>query len=81
MLAPTPLGQQVASALKAGTLPTARVAVLDGSALSVAPERMHDGTTVHSFLGHLAWRLGGAAMHADIRSKDEALLGTSTHRR
>ena len=77
-VAPTPLGQQVASALKARTLPTARVAVLDGSALSVAPERMHDGTIVHSFLGHLAWRLGGAAMHAEIRGQDEALLGTST---
>lgn len=77
-VAPTPLGQQVASSLGSGALPEARVAVLDGSALSVAPERMPDGTTVHSFLGHLAWRLGGAALHAEIRSKDEALLGTST---
>ena len=77
-VARTPLGRQVADSLKAGALPNARVAVLDGSALSVTPERMPDGTTVHSFLGHLAWRLGGAALHAEIRSKDEALLGTST---
>ena len=77
-VAPTPLGQQVADSLTSGALPDARVAVLDGSALGVAPERMSDGTTVHSFLGHLAWRLGGAALHAEIRSKDEALLGTST---
>ncbi len=77
-VAPTPLGQQVAGSLTSGALPDARVAVLDGSALSVAPERMPDGTTVHSFLGHLAWRLGGATLHSEIRSKDEALLGTST---
>lgn len=77
-VARTPLGQQVAGSLKAGALPNARVAVLDGSALNVTPERMPDGTTVHSFLGHLAWRLGGAALHAEIRGNDEALLGTST---
>ena len=74
----TPLGSEVAAALRSGTIPRARVAVLDGSALSVDPERMSDGTVVHSLLGHLAWRLGGASMHAEIRTKDEGRRGTST---
>ena len=74
----TTLGRQVAAELKTGSLPKARVAVLDGSALSVDPEQMPDGTVVHSLLGHLAWRLGGAAMHADVRAKDEGRRGTST---
>ena len=74
----TPLGQQVAGALKAATLPKANVAVLDGSALGVTPEQMPDGTRVHSLLGHLAWQLGGSSAHAQIRDQDERLLGTST---
>jgi len=74
----TPLGRQVAGALRTGSLPKARVAVLDGSALTTDAERMPDGTVVHSLLGHLAWRLGGAALHAEVRAKDEGLRGTST---
>lgn len=74
----TTLGRQVAAALGGGSLPKARVAVLDGSALSVDAERMPDGTVVHSLLGHLAWRLGGAATHAEVRAKDEGRRGTST---
>lgn len=77
-VAATKLGRDLASALKCGTLPHARVAVLDGSALTVDPETMPDGTVVHSLLGHLAWRLGGAALYEKIRSKDEGLRGTST---
>ena len=74
----TALGRRVADELTTGHLPRARVAVLDGSALGVAPEPMPDGTVVHSYLGHLAWRLGGASMHAEVRANDEGRLGSST---
>ena len=77
-VADTPLGQAVADELQTGTLPEARVAVLAGDALGVTPEQMADGTVVHTFLGHLAWQLGGAAMYARIRDEDEERLGTST---
>ena len=74
----TQLGRDLAAALKAGRLPKARVAVLDGSALTVDPETMPDGCVVRSLLGHLAWRLGGAAAFEKVRAKDEGLRGTST---
>jgi hypothetical protein len=77
-VAKTRLGRDLAAALKGGRLPEAKVAVLDGSALTVDPEMMPDGTVVHSFLGHLAWRLGGAAMYERVRTKDEGLRGSST---
>lgn len=74
----TKLGRELAALLKGKQLPKARLAVLDGSALTVDAETMPDGTVVHSFLGHLAWRLGGADLYAKVRSKDEGLRGTST---
>lgn len=77
-VAGTKLGRDLAAELKGGVLPRATVAVLDGSAMRADPERMPDGTTVYSFLGHLAWRLGGADLYARVREQDEALLGTST---
>ena len=77
-VAETPLGKAVANDLETGILPKAQVAVLAGDALGVAPEEKADGTIVHTFLGHLAWQLGGAAMHSRIRDQDEERLGTST---
>ncbi|WP_420620771.1 ATP-binding protein [Candidatus Poriferisocius sp.] len=77
-VAGTQLGIDLAAALRTGSLPNARVAVLDGSALTVDPETMPDGSVVRSFLGHLAWRLGGAAAYETVRAKDEGLRGTST---
>ena len=77
-VAGTELAQTLAGELGVEALPTAQVAVLAGDALSVAPERMEDGTEVHTFLGHLAWQLGGAEMYARIRQQDEGRLGTST---
>ena len=77
-VAGTELGRTLAAELGAEALPTARVAVLAGDALSVAPEQMADGTVVHTFLGHLAWQLGGAEMYARVRQQDEGRLGTST---
>lgn len=77
-VARTKLGRDLAAALKAGALPRATVAVLDGSAMRADPEQMPDGTTVRSFLGHLAWRLGGSELYERVREQDEGLLGTST---
>jgi len=77
-VAGTKLGRDLAAALKGGVLPRATVAVLDGSAMRADPERMPDGTTISSFLGHLAWRLGGADLYERVREQDEGLLGTST---
>jgi uncharacterized protein len=77
-VARTKLGRDLAAELKAGELPHATVAVLDGSAMRADPETMSDGTTVSSFLGHLAWRLGGKDLYELVRKQDERLLGTST---
>jgi hypothetical protein len=74
----TSLGRGLASLLKAGSLPKANLVVLDGSAMLADPETMWDGTVVHTFLGHLAWQLGGAAGYATIKAQDEGLRGTST---
>lgn len=77
-VAGTRLGRELASLLKGGTLPAARVVVLDGSALRPDPEEVAPGVRVSSFLGHLAWRLGGADLYERVRGQDEGLLGTST---
>jgi hypothetical protein len=74
----TKLGRDLAAQLKNKTLPAAKVAVLDGSALRADPERMPDGTVVSSFLGHLAWRLGGSELYETVGEQDKQLLGTST---
>lgn len=74
----TELSETLVSELGTGALPKARVAVLAGDALSVTPERMDDGTEVHTFLGHLAWQLGGAEMYARVRQQDVGKLGSST---
>lgn len=77
-VAGTRLGRELAGLLKAGTLPSATVAVLDGSAMRPDPEEVAPGVRLYSFLGHLAWRLGGVELYERVRSQDEALLGTST---
>ncbi|MEV7804493.1 DUF499 domain-containing protein [Microbispora sp. NPDC088329] len=77
-VAHTKLARGLAALLKTGTLPKAQTVVLDGSAMLVDPETMPDGTVVHSFLGHLAWQLGGADGFALIKAQDEGLRGTST---
>ncbi len=74
----TRLGRDLAEALAAGKLPKAKVAVLDGAALRPDPVEVEPGVVVHSYLGHLAWRLGGREMYERVRSQDEGLLGTST---
>lgn len=74
----TKLARELAASLKSGRLPKANVVVLDGSAMLADPEIMPDGTVVHTFLGHLAWQLGGTDGYATIRAQDEGLRGTST---
>jgi hypothetical protein len=74
----TRLGRELAGLLKGGVLPSARVAVLDGSAMRPDPEEVAPGIRLSSFLGHLAWRLGGADLYERVRAQDDALLGTST---
>lgn len=74
----TKLARELAASLKSGSLPKANVVVLDGSAMLADPETMPDGTVIHTFLGHLAWQLGGADGYATIKAQDEGLRGTST---
>jgi uncharacterized protein len=74
----TKLARDLAGLLKSGSLPKAKVAVLDGSVMLADPETMGDGTVVHTFLGHFAWQLGGAEGHAIVKAQDEGLRGTST---
>lgn len=56
-------------------LPSARVAVLDGSALAPAGPTVHPDSAARTLWGELAWQLGGADMYEMVRAADEA--GTS----
>lgn len=77
-VAKTKLARDLVGHLKADDLPSAKVVVLDGSAMRADAERMADGTVVHSFLGHLAYGIGGAEGYAAVAAQDQGLLGTST---
>lgn len=70
----------LADSLGRTAIPKATVAVLDGSAIVAgAPERIEDGTEVHTLLGQLAYRLGGAAAYAGVADQDRAMLGSATY--
>jgi len=58
-------------------LPKARIAVLDGvDLLSLASKpRIHDGCTVRTLWGELAWQLGGEASYEFVKEAD--LTGTA----
>lgn len=58
-------------------LPKARIAVLDGvDLLSLASKpRVHDGCTVRTLWGELAWQLGGEASYERVKEAD--LTGTA----
>ena len=77
-VANTPIGIELAGLLKSGSLPKATVAVLDGSAMRADPQEMEKGIEVSSFLGHLAWRLGGKDLYEKVRAQDEEPQGSST---
>ncbi|MFD0782394.1 ATP-binding protein [Micromonospora azadirachtae] len=74
----TDLGRQLASLLPGNRIPKAKVVVLDGSALKVAPVATEDGCHLTSLLGHLAYRLGGKPAWDGVADADQKLLGSST---
>lgn len=74
----TDLGAEVAAIMPNGSIPKAKVAVLDGSAIGVTPFRTADGCTLTTLLGHLAYRLGGKAAWDRVAAADEAYEGSST---
>lgn len=55
-------------------LPKARIAVLDGvELLSMASRpRVHQGGTVHTLWGELAWQLGGEAAYQHVKEADQS---------
>lgn len=77
-IAGTPLGTELAKRLSGGGIPKAKVVVLDGAALTPTPVELEPDVVAHTFLGHLAWRLGGKVLYEMVREQDEGLLGTST---
>jgi hypothetical protein len=53
--------------------------VIDGSAIPAgAADTADDGTELHTLLGQLAWRLGGAAAYERVAEQDRAQLGSGT---
>ena len=62
---------------KAGILelPKARIAVIDGINLSPSQPKVHDGIEVKTFLGEMAWQLGGKTAFDKLVKADAA--GTS----
>jgi len=76
----TPFITELLESLGRDSLPKARVAVLDGSAIVAgAPERVAGGLEVHTLLGHLAYRLGGEEAFRGVADQDKALLGSATY--
>lgn len=56
-------------------LPSARIVVLDGIALSPSQPRVVEGQRLHTLWGELAWQLGGAEAYARVAEADAT--GTS----
>ncbi len=78
-VAHTQLSRELAAAAGLDDIPQARVVVLDGSALMAgAPERHPDGTEIHTYLGHIAYGLGGRTAYDELAAQDAKKLGTST---
>jgi predicted AAA+ superfamily ATPase len=65
----------ILDAAKITELPRAAIAVLDGNQLAPNMPRKHDGLTVRTLWGELAWQLGGESGYALVREADES--GTS----
>jgi hypothetical protein len=75
----TPLVSELLQYSGLPSLPKTRVAVIDGSAIPAgAVDTTEDGTEVHTLLGQLAWRLGGAAAYERVAEQDRAQLGSGT---
>jgi uncharacterized protein len=79
-VASTPFVSELVARLGRATMPKAAVVVLDGSAIVAgAPERMGDGTEVHTLLGQLAHKLGGSEAYGAVAEQDRAMLGSATY--
>jgi hypothetical protein len=74
----TDLGTEVAAMMPGGVIPSAKVVVLDGSAIAVTPAKTDDGCTLTTLLGHLAYRLGGRPAWERVATPDQAYEGSST---
>jgi len=75
----TACGRDLAERTGRTAFPSARVVVLDGSALLAGrPTEVEPGVQVQTLLGHLAYGLGGAAAFADVAAQDSNFEGSST---
>src|SRR6202165_3038852 len=52
-------------------LPKAKVVVLDGTRFSPSQPKIHDGISVRTLWGELAWQLGGVDGYKLVQSSDE----------
>lgn len=78
-VAGVPLASELADALGFGSIPRARIAVLDGSSITAGvPETTPEGLELHTLLGQLAYRLGGPGAYQDVAEQDEKSYGSST---
>jgi hypothetical protein len=78
-VAATDLGRSLGELLPGGTIPEARIVVLDGSALKVGTtDRPEDGVELTTMLGHLAYQLGGRDGWQDVAEADREMYGAST---
>ncbi|HEV2376364.1 MAG TPA: DUF499 domain-containing protein [Streptosporangiaceae bacterium] len=78
-VAATAFAQELAAKLGRSALPQAKVVVLEGAALRAGdPDPEIEDAQVHTLLGQLAYRLGGAAEFAKVADQDRELRGSST---
>jgi hypothetical protein len=78
-VAATAFARKLAAELGRASLPQAKVAVLEGGALSAGGSDSDiNDAQVYTLLGQLAYRLGGRAAFAEIAEQDRALRGSST---
>jgi hypothetical protein len=78
-VAGTPLVRELAGKLDRASFPQAKIVVLEGGALSAGDPDPHvQDARVHTLLGQLAYRLGGAAGFSRVAEQDRSLRGSST---
>jgi predicted AAA+ superfamily ATPase len=78
-VAGTPFVTELANRLGRTSFPKARIAVLEGGAISAGEADPHiNDAQVFTLLGQLAYRLGGAAALAKVANADRDMRGSST---
>jgi predicted AAA+ superfamily ATPase len=63
----------IQAVLKTGGIkdvPRAKIAVLDGTAMSPGQAWKHDGQMIHTLWGELAWQLGGSEAYLKVKEAD-----------